>query len=71
MPSNDTAQPEGPSRYRQAVELEFAEATKRYGGAEAAAVDGLSLTGKAAQVGLEAALLWLVLGPAETTGAPG
>jgi len=30
-----------------------------------AAVDGLSLTSKAAQIGLEAALLWLVLRPAE------
>ena len=30
-----------------------------------AAVDGLSLTSKAAQVGLELALLWLVLRPAE------
>ena len=30
-----------------------------------ATVDGLSLTSKAAQVGLEAALLWLVLRPAE------
>ena len=36
-----------------------------------AAVDGLSLTSKAAQIGLEAALLWLVLrpsGPASVLG---
>ena len=32
-----------------------------------ASVDGLSLTGKAAQVGLEVALLWLVLRPSEPT----
>ncbi len=36
-----------------------------------AAVDGLSLTGKAAQVGLEVALLWLVLRPSESAGALG
>ena len=30
-----------------------------------AAVDGLSLTSKAAQIGLEAALLWLLLRPTE------
>ena len=36
-----------------------------------ASVDGLSLTGKAAQVGLEAALLWLVLRPTEPAVALG
>ena len=36
-----------------------------------ATVDGLSLTSKAAQVGLEVALLWLVLRPAESAGELG
>lgn len=50
MPSTNSAQPEGPSGYRQAVELEFAEATKRYPGSDAAAVDGLSLTVPAGEI---------------------
>ena len=33
-----------------------------------AAVDGLSLTGKTAQVALEVMLLWLVVGPIEAPG---
>ncbi len=36
-----------------------------------AAVDGLSLTSKAAQIGLEVALLWLILRPIETGGELG
>ena len=36
-----------------------------------ATVDGLSLTGKAAQVGLEVLLLWLVLRPSEPAGTLG
>ena len=36
-----------------------------------AEVDGLSLTSKAAQIGLEVALLWLVLRPAESAGELG
>ncbi len=36
-----------------------------------AAVDGLSLTSKAAQIGLEVALLWLVLHPSESAGTLG
>ena len=36
-----------------------------------AAVDGLSLTSKAAQIGLEAALLWLVLRPTDPAGELG
>ena len=36
-----------------------------------ATVDGLSLTSKAAQVGLEVALLWLILRPTEPAGAIG
>ena len=36
-----------------------------------ATVDGLSLTSKAAQIGLEAALLWLILRPTEPAGELG
>ena len=36
-----------------------------------ATVDGLSLTSKAAQIGLEVALLWLILRPTEPAGAIG
>ena len=36
-----------------------------------ATVDGLSLTSKAAQIGLEVALLWLVLRPTESAGELG
>jgi len=38
-----TAQPEGPSGYREAIDLEFAAATKQYAGTDAPAVDALSL----------------------------
>ena len=50
MPQNNTAQSEGPSGYRDAVELQFAEATKRYPGSDAPAVDGLSLTVAAGEI---------------------
>jgi osmoprotectant transport system ATP-binding protein len=40
---SDTAQPEGPSGNRQAVPLEFREATKRYDGSDGPALDHLSL----------------------------
>src|SRR6478609_7181387 len=50
LPPTHTAQSEGPSGYREAVELEFAEATKRYPGADSAAVDGLSLTVPAGEI---------------------
>ncbi|MDA0182137.1 ABC transporter ATP-binding protein [Solirubrobacter phytolaccae] len=50
MSSINSAQSEGPSGYRQAVELEFAEATKRYPGTDSAAVDGLSLTVPAGEI---------------------
>jgi osmoprotectant transport system ATP-binding protein len=46
----NTAQTEGPSAYREAVELEFVEATKRYPGADSAAVDSLSLTVPAGEI---------------------
>ena len=36
-----------------------------------AAIDGLSLTGKAAQIGLEVALVWLILRPAASAGEVG
>ena len=44
MTSANSAQPEGPSGYREAVELEFSAATKVYPGADQPAVDGLTLT---------------------------
>ena len=50
MTPTHTAQSEGPSGYREAVELEFAEATKRYPGADSPAVDGLSLTVPAGEI---------------------
>ncbi len=50
MTSTDTAQTEGPSGYREAVELEFAAATKRYPGADRPAVDGLTLTVPAGEI---------------------
>ncbi len=50
MTQTDTAQSEGPSGYREAVELEFAGATKRYPGADAPAVDSLSLNVPAGQI---------------------
>src|SRR3954464_5589319 len=46
----NTAQTEGPSGYREAVELEFVEATKVYPGAESPAVDALSLTVPAGEI---------------------
>src|SRR6478609_4104738 len=50
LPPTHTAQSEGPSGYREAVELKFAEATKRYPGADQPAVDGLSLTVPAGEI---------------------
>ncbi|HWK25781.1 MAG TPA: ABC transporter ATP-binding protein [Solirubrobacter sp.] len=50
MTTSDTAQPEGQSGYREAVELEFAAATKRYPGTDAPAVDALSLTVPAGEI---------------------
>jgi osmoprotectant transport system ATP-binding protein len=50
LTSTHTAQSEGPSGYREAVELEFAGATKRYPGAEAPAVDRLTLTVPAGEI---------------------
>jgi osmoprotectant transport system ATP-binding protein len=46
----NTAQPEGPSGYRDATELEFAAATKRYPGTEAPAVEALSLKVPAGEI---------------------
>ena len=43
MTRSTTAQPEGPSGYREAIDLEFAAATKQYAGTDAPAVDALSL----------------------------
>jgi osmoprotectant transport system ATP-binding protein len=48
-PTN-SAQTEGPSGYREAVELEFAAATKVYPGSDVPAVDGLSLTVPAGEI---------------------
>jgi osmoprotectant transport system ATP-binding protein len=42
--TENTAQTEGPSGFPQAATLEFRDVTKRYPGADAPAVDGLSLT---------------------------
>ena len=50
MTSTNHAQSEGPSAYREAVELEFVEATKVYPGAERPAVDHLSLTVPAGEI---------------------
>ncbi len=50
MTSTEPAQSLGPSGYREAVELEFVEATKRYPGAAAPALDGLSLTVPAGEI---------------------
>jgi osmoprotectant transport system ATP-binding protein len=50
LTSTDTAQSEGPSGYREAVELEFAGATKRYPGAERPAVDALTLKVPAGEI---------------------
>ena len=43
MTRSNTAQSEGPSGYREAIDLEFAGATKQYDGTDTPAVDGLSL----------------------------
>jgi osmoprotectant transport system ATP-binding protein len=45
-----TAQTEGPSGFPQAATLEFRNATKRYPGTQAPAVDGLSLTVEAGEI---------------------
>jgi osmoprotectant transport system ATP-binding protein len=50
LTSTDTAQSEGPSGYREAVELQFDSATKRYPGADRPAVDALSLTVPAGEI---------------------
>ena len=50
MTKSNSAQPEGSSGYREAVELEFADATKRYAGADHAAVDELSLKVPAGEI---------------------
>ncbi len=50
MTSTESAQSTGPSAYREAVELEFAAATKRYPGADGPAVDALSLTVPAGEI---------------------
>ena len=50
MQNDHTAQPEGPSSYPGAAELEFRAATKVYAGAERPAVDHLSLTVAAGEV---------------------
>ena len=50
MTSTESAQSTGPSAYREAVELEFAGATKRYPGADAPALDALSLTVPAGEI---------------------
>jgi osmoprotectant transport system ATP-binding protein len=50
LTSTTHAQSEGPSAYREAVELEFAEATKVYPGADHAAVEALSLTVPAGEI---------------------
>jgi osmoprotectant transport system ATP-binding protein len=47
---SNTAQPEGPSGYREAVALQFAEATKRYPGTDEPAVNALSLTVPAGEI---------------------
>ena len=43
MTRSNTAHSEGPSGYREAIDLEFAEATKQYAGTDTPAVDALSL----------------------------
>jgi osmoprotectant transport system ATP-binding protein len=50
LTSTESAQSTGPSAYREAVELEFAAATKRYPGADGPAVDALSLTVPAGEI---------------------
>ena len=48
--NSTTAQPEGPSAGAEAASLEFREATKRYPGAERAAVEALSLEVPAGEI---------------------
>jgi osmoprotectant transport system ATP-binding protein len=48
--TTNTAQTEGPSGFPQAATLEFRAATKRYPGADAPAVDQLSLTVEAGEI---------------------
>ena len=48
--NSTTAQPEGPSASAEAASLEFREATKRYPGAENAAVEALSLEVPAGEI---------------------
>ena len=50
MNTENTAQTEGPSGTAEAATLEFRNATKRYPGADAPAVDGLSLTVEAGEI---------------------
>jgi osmoprotectant transport system ATP-binding protein len=50
LTSTHSAQSEGPSGYREAVELEFAAATKRYPGSGTPAVDHLSLKVPAGEI---------------------
>lgn len=50
MTRPNTAQPEGPSGYREAIDLEFAAATKQYEGTDSPAVDALSLKVPAGEI---------------------
>jgi osmoprotectant transport system ATP-binding protein len=50
LTSTHPAQSEGPSGYREAVELEFAKATKRYPASDAPAVDKLTLKVPAGEI---------------------
>jgi osmoprotectant transport system ATP-binding protein len=50
LPTTNTAQTEGPSASREAVSLEFREATKRYPGADRPAVDHLTLEVAAGEI---------------------
>jgi osmoprotectant transport system ATP-binding protein len=50
LSSTNTAQAEGPNAYREAATLEFRAATKRYPGAEQAAVDALTLEVPAGEI---------------------
>ncbi len=48
--TSDTAHAEGPSANRQAATLEFQDVTKRYAGADEAAIDGLSFRVEAGEI---------------------
>ena len=50
MTRYDTAQPEGPSAYAEAAELELRHVSKRYEGQRAAAIEDLSFTVGAGEV---------------------